>query len=291
VSQQVIRTEGIIGRPLFARVSGGLTPLAGAEPFFRGLHDGFRALDGAIDIIKERNRCRLTVSVAPVFAAKWLVPRLGRFHSSHPDIQLLIDATVALADLDGSDVDIAIRVGTGPWRGLRAEPLIEQEVFPVCSPMIAERLRHPSDLASVPVVHDANSVLSWDLWLAPLGLSETTLGLGPSYSDAALCLDAAISGQGVFLAWQTLAADSIGEGRLIRPFPMAVRTGQSYWDVTVAWLISTLAGSINAIKSDAAGVDMISSAATFAEARSRHSTMSIQAPSARRQRRRATKPT
>jgi DNA-binding transcriptional LysR family regulator len=232
VSQQVIRIEASIGRPLFARMAGGLVPLAGAEVFFRRLHDGFRALDGAVDTLTERAQRRLTVSVAPVFAAKWLVPRLGRFQSLHPDTQLLIDATVALVDLDRSDVDIAIRVGAGPWRGVRAEALIEQEVFPVCSPALAERLNDPSDLASVPVVRDANSVLSWDLWLAPLGLSEAMLGQGPSYSDAALCLDAAISGQGVFLAWPTLAADAIAEGRLIRPFPTVARTGQSYWLIT-----------------------------------------------------------
>jgi DNA-binding transcriptional LysR family regulator len=232
VSQQVLRTEAGVGRPLFSRAGGVLQPVATESTFFAQLHESFRLLDGAVGSLFTQSRRRLTVSVAPVFAAKWLVPRLGAFQRLHPEIQILIDATITLVDLDRNDVDVAIRVGAGPWAGIRAEPLIEQEAFPVCSPEIAARLSTPADLADVPVIRDANTALDWPIWLAGVAAPDLALGQGPTYSDASLCLDAAIAGQGVFLGWRLLAEDALKAGRLIRPFDHVALTGKHYWLIT-----------------------------------------------------------
>jgi LysR family transcriptional regulator, glycine cleavage system transcriptional activator len=263
VSQQIIRAERIAGRALFVRRTAGLTPLASASPFFSRLHLGFRNLVAAVETLEEHSRSRLTVSVAPVFAAKWLVPRLGRFQALHPDLHILVDADVALVDFDRSDVDVAIRVGKGPWPSVRAEPLIEQVIFPVCSPSMAAELSSPEDLTRVPIIRDVRSDLSWQLWLEPFLINAELLGAGPSYSDAALCLDAAIAGQGVFLAWPTLASDALRERRIVRPFTHEAATGARYWLVTSAsqrpeakarlfgeWLKGELNASLQSIEAD-----------------------------------------
>jgi LysR family transcriptional regulator, glycine cleavage system transcriptional activator len=235
VSQHLIRTEAILGTSLFQRTPAGLVPLANASAFFLELKLAFGALSDAVAKLDAKGKRRLTVSVAPVFASKWLVPRLGAFQALHPEIQILVDATVALVDFKQSDVDVAIRIGKGPYPGVRTEKLIDQEIFPVCSPALVERLKTPADLQAVPIVRDANSNLSWGLWLEAFGLPAEILPEGPAYSDSALCLDAAIGGQGVLLAWPTLAADALKEGRLLRPFAHAVQTGQAYWLVSPLW--------------------------------------------------------
>ena len=75
-------------------------------------------------------------------------------------------------------------------------------------------------------------MFGWNAWLHPNGLDESILGDGPVFSDASLCLDAAVAGQGVFLGWETLACDAISMGRLIAPFPDRYATGIAYWFVT-----------------------------------------------------------
>jgi DNA-binding transcriptional LysR family regulator len=55
------------------------------------------------------------------------------------------------------------------------------------------------------------------------------LPTGPIYSDAALCLEAAIAGQGVAMAWPTLAADALKSNLVRAPFPERVATGKFYW--------------------------------------------------------------
>src|SRR6516164_6670364 len=85
-----------------------------------GLDTLARAVDNTAGLGKERS---LTISVAPSFASKWLLPRLADFSERYPDIDLRISATVALADLKRDHVDLAIRLGHGPYANARSEPL------------------------------------------------------------------------------------------------------------------------------------------------------------------------
>ncbi|MBO6537843.1 MAG: LysR family transcriptional regulator [Rhizobiaceae bacterium] len=234
VSQQIIRAEEQLGRQVFERSTRGLVPTRFGHEFLARLTTGFTALDQAVASAAQHADDVLTISVAPVLASKWLVPRLSDFMSAHPGIQVRLDATVQLIDPATSDIDIAIRVGPGGWPGVKAEPLLEQEIFPVCVPALAEKLHEPSDLASVPIVTDFNSMLPWQLWLDEFGLSESDLTFGNAYADAALAQDAAIAGQGVMLSWQTLAEYPLCIGSLVAPFRHRAPTGMHYWAVTAA---------------------------------------------------------
>ena len=232
VSQQIIRAERQLGRSVFDRTAKGLRPTPFGTDFLQRLTAGFATLDQAVASAMHHADNLLTISVAPVFASKWLVPRLGRYMDAHPGMQVRLDASIGLVDPATSDIDVAIRVGPGGWGNVKEEKILEQEVFPVCAPDIAARMNRPEDLFSVPVVADANSNLSWQTWLDRYGLSEYELRPGNSYTDAALALDAVIAGQGVMLAWQTLAEYALRTGALAAPFPHRARTGMSYWLIT-----------------------------------------------------------
>ncbi|MBJ6127871.1 LysR substrate-binding domain-containing protein [Microvirga splendida] len=232
VSQQILKAEEQFGRPLFERHPKGLRPTAFGEDVLRFLSAGFGEISAGLALAERRREGVLTVSVAPVFASKWLVWRLQHFREQNPDIRIRIDADVSLVDPGSSDVDVCIRVGRGGWPNVKAEKLLDQFVFPVCSPALAERLRQPHDLAAVPIIREPTPMFGWNAWLGPNGLDESILGDGPVFSDASLCLDAAVAGQGVFLGWETLARDAIAMGRLAPPFPDRYDTGISYWFVT-----------------------------------------------------------
>lgn len=232
VSQQVQKTERQLGQPLFDRLPKGIRPTPVGEEVLRRLTAGMAELAAAVTLAEGADEEVLTVSVAPVFAAKWLVWRLNRFNEQYPDVRIRIDASVALADPNFSDVDVCIRVGRGDWSGVHAAKILDHRVFPVCSPSIGHQLKSPRDFANVPIIRDPEAMFDWDVWLGPNGLDSAVLGEGPVFSDGSLCLDAAIAGQGVFLAWETLANDAVRMGRLVAPFPGRYRTGLSYWFVT-----------------------------------------------------------
>lgn len=232
VSQHVLKAEGQLGRPVFDRVGRALVPNAFGAQLLARLTGSFQALDEAVGLAFDSPDNVLTISVAPVFASKWLVPRLSRYAALHPGIQVRLDASTRLVNPDAGDIDLCIRVGEGKWSGVRQEFLLAQEVFPVCAPALAERLRQPADLREVPIVLDAHSNLSWDQWLGAHGMAEGELKHGNSFTDASLALDAAIAGQGVLLAWQTLAHTALQAGLLVAPFEGRARTGFGYWLIT-----------------------------------------------------------
>lgn len=229
VSQQIQKTEQQLGRDLFERRPRGLALTAQGEDVLGHLTRGLMELSSAVALAERNREDSLTVSVAPVLAAKWLVWRLKDFYRKHPGIRVRIDSTIALVDPNLSDVDLCIRVGKGDWPDVYAEKLIDQRIFPVCSPALAKQIKRPEDLARHPIIRDAGQVYSWNIWLKPNGCEEGIPGDGPTFSDGSLCLDAAIAGQGVFLAWETLAADSLVMGRLAAPLPGRYPTGLAYW--------------------------------------------------------------
>ena len=239
VSQQILKTEQQLGHPLFTRTPKGLVPTEFGAALLAYLERGFRELSRGVALAQAPNKSLLTLSVAPVFAAKWLVPRLHGFQAAHPGLLVRVNAAIELVDLDHSDVDMAIRVGPGGWPDVKAELLHRQRVFPICTAGLAKRLKGPGDLANVPIIQDKPPVIRdffqvrWNMWLALHGMDESMLvTAGPSYSDSALCLDAAIAGQGVMLGWHTLAMDALADGRLVKPFAEEADTGLGYYLVT-----------------------------------------------------------
>ncbi|MGO8085424.1 LysR family transcriptional regulator, partial [Rhizobium leguminosarum] len=79
-------------------------------------------------------------------------------------------------------------------------------VFPVCSPEMAADLKEPADILALPAIIAGRAMFTWEVWMREAGLSGATLPTRHVFTDASLCLDAALAGKGVLLAWQTLSA-------------------------------------------------------------------------------------
>jgi DNA-binding transcriptional LysR family regulator len=232
VSQQVIKAEAQLGHTIFERRPKGLVVTDIGRPVLARLTESFEKMSEAVALAQRRDNNCLTISVAPVFAARWLVRRLESFARQFPDIVLRIDATLKLIDPATSDIDLGIRVGNGQWPGVNAELILAQEVFPVVAPSRLPGLKSPRDLLSVPAVIDGPAMFDWNVWLKEAGLDGEKVNARHVFSEASLCIDAVMTGQGVMLAWQTLAADAIFEGRLAVPFPIRASTGFGHYFVT-----------------------------------------------------------
>ncbi|MGB3501266.1 MAG: LysR substrate-binding domain-containing protein [Mesorhizobium sp.] len=232
ISQHIIRAEKQMGRQVFSRDPHGLSVTPFGEQLLARLTGGFRAIDDALSLVEDASQRALTVSVAPLLASKWLVPRLARFRKTHPDIRIRIEAAIEIANLDASDVDVGLRVGSGNWRDVRLRKLAAHVTMPVCAPAFAERLTSPQQLRQVPVLLDANAPGFWDGWLKPHGMTEADLGPADSFTDAGLCLEAAIAGQGVMMGWPVLVADAMARGLVCAPFRLGAETGNAYYAAT-----------------------------------------------------------
>jgi LysR family glycine cleavage system transcriptional activator len=238
VSQQIRTLEELLGARLFERTKRWVALTDVATRMLPDIQAGLEMLSRACSSktasVGERT---LTISVAPSFASKWLLPRLPSFYDRHADIDLRISATVGLADFKRDRVDLAIRLGHGRYPGLHAEPLFAEALTPLCSPELLKskgRLKKPDDLRKHRLIHDTSipgggEHGAWDRWLALAGAKHVPAHRGARFTLAELAMQAAIDGAGVVLGRIVLAEGDLAAGRLVRPFKTVLPLDVSYF--------------------------------------------------------------
>ncbi|AYH42437.1 transcriptional regulator GcvA [Azoarcus sp. DN11] len=225
VSHQIRALEEHLGFPLFHRKGRAVVLTAAGEELLQAANGALRQIADTVTSLKRRaNPNRLSVSVMPSFASRWLTPRIGAFIDAHPTAEVIITATGARADFSRDGMDVSIRWGPGGYPGVRSELLMDDVLFPVVSPSLCagHPLRTPADLAGVPLLRSEGE--DWAPWFRAAGLDWPEPSSGLMLSDSALVLQAALEGRGVALARRSLAASALRAGKLVRPFDIPIET-------------------------------------------------------------------
>src|SRR5215469_1452209 len=237
ISHQIRRLEEELGVRLFARQNRSLELTPEAREYLPGIRAAFNDLRLATDRLKRKDNDRvLTVSTLASLAAKWLLPRLSSFQQAHPTIDVRITTSTSLVDFRHDDVDAAIRYGRGHWPGVRAQWLMADELFPVCSPALLKGdkpLRCPEDLANHTLLHTSGYDDDWRLWLTAAGLpSNISKQPGLSFDLSFMTVQAAIDGIGVAMGRTSYVQDDIAKGRLVVPFKIALPADAGFYLVS-----------------------------------------------------------
>ncbi len=251
VSHQIKALEDYLDVRLFHRLTRGLELTPAAEASLARLREGFAALAAAAEQMRAGSALRtVSVGVPPSLAAKWLVPRLHRFVSAHPELDVRIAAGeefidrrrelaarhVERASHAADGVDLAIRCGWGDYQGTRVERLLGISATPLCSPRLLageHALGQLVDLRHHTLLHDEtigvdDGGADWGAWLRAAGVEGVDATRGQRFNHAALALDAAIDGRGVVLSYPVLAASEIEAGLLVAPFELDIPLDIAY---------------------------------------------------------------
>ncbi|SDZ38043.1 transcriptional regulator, LysR family [Variovorax sp. YR266] len=219
VSQLVKTLELHLGVQLFRRVNRGVFLTDAGQAYLPPVRNAFRQISDATQkVAVPAETGLLTVSATPFFASAWLVPRLKSFQDAHPDIDLQVLTSNALADFSRDGVDVAIRHGMGQYPGLASQRVLTVEMVPVAAPaLIVEygKPKKPADLLRWPRVNDADRK-GWRLWFEAQGIEDAGPARGPSFDDASLLLQAVLAGQGAALLPAAMMAPEIAQGRLVQ---------------------------------------------------------------------------
>ena len=236
ISHQIRRLEEQLGIRLFVRKNRALMLTREAQGYLPAVRAAFADLRQATERLKRRDReGLLTVSTTPSLAAKWLVTRVAQFQEVNPGIEVRISASTHLVDFRREEVDMAIRYGHGHWPGLRAEWLMAEELFPVCSPALlkgGKPLRRPADLANHMLIHSMASREDWQLWLTAAGLpTDLAKRRGMSFDQSYMAIQAAVDGHGVALGRTAFVEADIAAGRLVVPFDVVLPASAAFYVV------------------------------------------------------------
>lgn len=232
ISQQIRILEDHLGVVLFKRGKN-LSLSESAQVVLPMLSEAFDQLERAMQLVRTGHSAGpLILSAPPAFSARWLIPRMDDFHARHPEVDVHMLATRRLVDFTLENVDMAIRFGSGRHPGLRVEQLMPETIVAVASPAVAAAIHTQADLAGAKLIEDdwhtqRGMFPEWGSLLATLGVAQASLRIR-RYSDTELALQAASSGLGVTLAWHSLVAADIRNGRLSRVLDHAIPTDLGY---------------------------------------------------------------
>lgn len=172
----------------------------------------------------------ISICSYPTFAIRWLIPRWGGFYDRYPSIDLRLTTTLNPVEFERGGYDFTIQVlpeGEQP-KGLTVQKLIDIEVFPVCNTELAQRLRKPSDLAEVTLIHCAPRPRDWHRWLEGAGVGGLEPDKSLRFESLNLAFQAAIEGLGVAIGIGALIEDDLARQRLVRPFKSIRRSHRPF---------------------------------------------------------------
>jgi len=243
LSHQIRGLEDLLGLKLFERRVRSIALTPAGKLLYPGLQTGFARIQEAVAGLGPVGDQRvLVISTPPGFTAKWLAPRLYRFASAHPDIDVRVSSSFGYANFTTDGIDVALRnlpLDAAPDPALVIERLAEISLVPVCSPRLSAAhgpFAGPAALARVPLIHDDTlarrpEVPTWADWFQAAGVQGVDVSRGLRFNSTDHALDAAGEGAGVLLAHDLLAYDELRTGRLVIPVARTVSTGRGYYFV------------------------------------------------------------
>jgi LysR family transcriptional regulator, glycine cleavage system transcriptional activator len=232
ISQQVKLLEDHLGVRLFERLPRAirLTPLG--HEFFSAVSRHLRGIAQAAERTQPQSDV-VHLTVVPTFASRYLVPRLSHFTQTNPDVQVRIDASPVLVDLEDSGFDLGVRYGSGNYPGLSMQRLFMETAAALCSPSYkGEHFAGEDERANwsgVRLLHELPPSDFWPSWLANADLTDVPRETGIYFSHGLLVLSAAIESQGVALQPLEFVQRELASGALVEADPRKLTTGQGYY--------------------------------------------------------------
>jgi LysR family glycine cleavage system transcriptional activator len=230
VSNQIRRLEQDWDCPLFVRKTRQLVLTDTGRSLARVVSRAFEDIKTEIDAQVTRVRKTVTLAVGPIFASRWLIPRLNRFRSLHPHIELLLHHGPRITAAANMHTDIAVDWGEGGWSGLDAVHLFNVCYRPILSPLLARQLgpiSKPADLARFTILHQHDRS-EWRAWLKLAGVPDLELAEETVIDDSNVIVQAAIDGQGVALGTFPFLQSEVDNGRLVCPLQITLKPKRSY---------------------------------------------------------------
>lgn len=234
ISKQIKVMEEVLGKPLFIRGNRVLTLTHEGRVLHDGVQGALRQLASALEGVLPSQRSHVAITAPPAFASLWLAPRLARYRSEAPEIDIRLDASEAQLKLARDGFDLAIRLAqvhtaANDWVALTRERLVL-----VASPDMARRVHSAHDLPDCPLLsfdHPTGRLpgMGWPHWFTLLGLRMPAAQAMHRFSQYEHLLKAAQDGLGLAIGREPLVSGLIEEGRLQTVLPEHHLAGLGYY--------------------------------------------------------------
>lgn len=233
VSRQVRQLEAHLGMALFHRVRQRVVLTDAGRVYAAELRAALQQLSGATQKIMafSGGGGLLNLAVLPTLGTRWLIPRLGDFHTAHPGITLDLTTRAEPFMFNDTAFDAAIHYGDPVWPGAIADYLFGEDMVPVCSPALLKNGAPiaPEELEHLPLLHQSARPDAWREWFAAAGLLNVNAMGGARYELFSMLVEAALAELGVALVPRFFVLNEIASGELVVPCTTVLHSQRSYY--------------------------------------------------------------
>ena len=232
VSHQVKALEEYLQTRLFDRLTRAIRLTPEAEVFFQDVHEALNQIGVAAQrFLDHQLRGELKITAAPSFATRWLLPNLPQFQSQFPEVSVDLEPTMEIVDLGDSDIDLAIRHGSGKWSGLESIKLYDEMVVPVVAVSLSKILDEEKFWRGQTLLSASPRKGEWQHWFKKRGGRKPNNQKIIYYPTQALALDAAVSGLGIALIDYRLVAGDLESRRLVQLEDKPILNNRAFYAV------------------------------------------------------------
>ncbi|MFT5561042.1 MAG: LysR family glycine cleavage system transcriptional activator [Litorivivens sp.] len=232
ITHQLRKLEGLIGVQLVRRVGRTIELTSAGNQYAKKISDALDLIAQApLSAYDAEPSGKLCIKCASGFGAYWVSQHLGEFTQLYPNIAITFLTQNDKLDVYSNEVDFSIVYGDGYWPDMNVTLLYSPRFFPVCSPLLLNKLGNISqvnDLERFPLLHHLDHG-NWASWLAVAKADHVKVDQGTVFTDINLCLAAALAGHGVAISDNVLSNKLIQEGSLVRVLDQKVLSPQSYY--------------------------------------------------------------
>jgi LysR family transcriptional regulator, glycine cleavage system transcriptional activator len=222
VSHQIKLLEEYTGVRLFHRINRTVVLTDVGRRYANEIAFAFEHMVAATQNVAKSDKSDiLSIHSSPSFATQWLMPRLSRFSTIQPDIDVRLHAAHSGVDMV-PEFDIDIRYGTKLSSASTVSVFLPEEVIvPMCAPALIDGpkpIHRPEDLRHHTLIHSEATLVGWDDWVRPKPNLKLNLKRGLRFDRSFMSIGAAVDGLGVCLESLLLVQREIEMKQLVMPF-------------------------------------------------------------------------
>tara|TARA_B100001093_G_scaffold201555_1_gene193653 strand:- start:95 stop:982 length:888 start_codon:yes stop_codon:yes gene_type:complete len=231
-SYHIKKLEAELKISLFDRRPEGLKMTDNGKLLAAHVENGLRSIQTGLDQASDQTEI-VRIAILPLFASRWLSPRLGSFWDAHPNVQLSFRSqnnTFAERQRPSDFADLGIVWGQGNWTDFDSIRLWPEEMVVVCSPdyLSENPIHEEADLRNRALLH-VDDESRWREWFANNKLAAPPSRGNLIPQEPHFQISSTINGLGVALIPHSMIQSELETGVLVNLFGCTYATSFAYY--------------------------------------------------------------
>lgn len=225
ISRHVRGLEHRLGAQLFRDLPRGVELTPDGTAYLARIMPALDVISEATEELEEAPAGQITISSETLFAQRFLIPRLPDFYNAYPDVEVRLDASQSLADIERYEADLAVRFKVSGGVDAPSDLLSNAPLYPYAAPaLISNDSISPGKLLEFRLLKDRGRNV-WQQWCEAVGLGADAITEPRWRMRSTLAIEAVLHGHGVYLGSAECVDMECRMGRLIRCSEVGIRSG------------------------------------------------------------------